>query len=204
MGTTHWNLGPPPPPWVFLEISHPRIGFVNVTSARPKNVSENAEYDLLGPLIMAEHFSACKSQPAWWLVAERWFWSWQKPHGEAKRVTSAEANPHSIWAQRACSKHLQHHRHMVAPAAHTGHSSGKERPTTAVWGAGLPSWEQLQTSKVSELGIGLWVSPGLGQLCHPYPSPVSVLFFDTEPFVSGTGNRLGTGAAGVKLIQKRC
>lgn len=60
----HIEIWDPPPPWVFLEISHPRIRFVNVTSARPKNVSENAEYDVLGPLIMAEHLSACKSQPA--------------------------------------------------------------------------------------------------------------------------------------------
>lgn len=111
------------PPRVFLEISHPRNGFVNATSARPKNVSENAEYVLLGPPSMVDHLSASKTQPARWLAGEGWSWSWQKPRGEAKRVMPAEANPRSVWAQRACLKHLQHHGHTVAPAAHIGHPS---------------------------------------------------------------------------------
>lgn len=52
---------PPPPPWVFLKSSHIRIA--NVTSAGPKNTSENAESVLLGPLSVADKQSLSQQVP---------------------------------------------------------------------------------------------------------------------------------------------
>lgn len=100
------NFGTPPP-WVFLEISHHRIEFVNVTSARPNNASENAvcspESSRCGRQTTSQPVSPHAPVPTILMAGEQGMVvELAETREEAKRVTPAEANPHSIQVPKAC------------------------------------------------------------------------------------------------------